>query len=213
MEISPRTLREVEFREKLRGYHPDDVDEFLERVAAAIEVLQDKLRDATERANLAAHEAAAEPAAAPPAAPAAAPTATAPGDDSLKRTLALAQRTSDLAISEAREHAAHLLQEAQREGQRIVDAATDHANALIRTGQEQLRNDIARLEAARERARVDHHSLAQFLEQERGRLAQALAEAMARLDQLIPAAVTPPSPAPLDLPSAGLAQPARTPTE
>ncbi|MGH9065883.1 MAG: DivIVA domain-containing protein, partial [Acidimicrobiales bacterium] len=34
MEVASRTLREVEFRQQLRGYHQDDVDEFLERVAA-----------------------------------------------------------------------------------------------------------------------------------------------------------------------------------
>ncbi|MDP9388795.1 MAG: DivIVA domain-containing protein, partial [Actinomycetota bacterium] len=50
MEVSPQTIRDVEFREKLRGYHQDDVDEFLERVAAGVEILQDRLRQATERA-------------------------------------------------------------------------------------------------------------------------------------------------------------------
>jgi cell division initiation protein len=34
VDVSPQTIRQVEFREKLRGYHQDDVDEFLERVAA-----------------------------------------------------------------------------------------------------------------------------------------------------------------------------------
>ena len=52
MDVSPKTLREVEFREKMRGYHPEDVDQFLERVAAGIEVLQDRLRQAVERAQL-----------------------------------------------------------------------------------------------------------------------------------------------------------------
>ena len=49
MEVSPKTLREVEFREKMRGYHPEDVDHFLEQVAAGIEVLQDRLRQAETR--------------------------------------------------------------------------------------------------------------------------------------------------------------------
>ncbi len=205
MEISPRTLREVEFRDKLRGYHPDDVDEFLERVAAAMEILQDKLRDATERANLAAQQAVFEPPPTPTPEPE--PVAV-EGDDNLKRTFSLAQRTSDRAIKEAREHAAHLLQEAQQEGQRIVDAATAHADAVIRAGQEQLRNDIARLEAARERARGDHDSLADFLDQERARLHQALSEAVARLEQAVPLAQAAPSPPPLDLPAPGVAHPA-----
>ena len=50
IEVSARTLREVEFREKLRGYNQDDVDEFLERAAAGVELLHDRLRQAMERA-------------------------------------------------------------------------------------------------------------------------------------------------------------------
>ena len=34
MDVSPKTLREVEFREKLRGYHPEDVDQFQAQGAA-----------------------------------------------------------------------------------------------------------------------------------------------------------------------------------
>jgi DivIVA domain-containing protein len=43
MDLTPQTLREVEFREKLRGYHPDDVDDFLEKVAVAVGELLDRL--------------------------------------------------------------------------------------------------------------------------------------------------------------------------
>src|SRR5258707_1112581 len=40
MEISAKVLREVEFRDRLRGYDTDEVDEFLEEVAVAVEELQ-----------------------------------------------------------------------------------------------------------------------------------------------------------------------------
>jgi carbonic anhydrase len=36
-------LRTVEFRQTLRGYHIDDVDEYLERVAVEVEALKDRL--------------------------------------------------------------------------------------------------------------------------------------------------------------------------
>ncbi len=101
MEVSPKTLREVEFREKMRGYHPEDVDHFLEQVAAGIEVLQDRLRQAVERAQRA--EAAA---------------AEAGGtDETLRKTLILAQRTADLAVQEAREQAARILAGAEQQAQ------------------------------------------------------------------------------------------------
>ena len=42
MELTPQTLHDVEFREARRGgTTPDDVDDFLERVAAGVEALQD----------------------------------------------------------------------------------------------------------------------------------------------------------------------------
>src|SRR5207237_344690 len=53
MEITPRMIRDVVFRERLRGYDEDHVDEFLERVATGVEILQERLRQAAERAELA----------------------------------------------------------------------------------------------------------------------------------------------------------------
>ena len=54
MDLTPETLRSATFRDKLRGYHPDDVDEFLESVARGLEVLLARLRDASERARASA---------------------------------------------------------------------------------------------------------------------------------------------------------------
>ena len=53
MDISPKLLREVEFREQWRGYNPEEVDEFLERLALGLEELQARLADALERATAA----------------------------------------------------------------------------------------------------------------------------------------------------------------
>src|SRR5437660_814512 len=39
MELTAHELRTVEFRERWRGYDPDEVDDLLERVAAALEQL------------------------------------------------------------------------------------------------------------------------------------------------------------------------------
>src|ERR1700685_3464780 len=43
------SLRTVEFRTTLRGYHMDDVDEYLERVAVEAEGLQEQTRLSSER--------------------------------------------------------------------------------------------------------------------------------------------------------------------
>ena len=50
MELTPQQLFEVEFSEQWRGYNRDEVDDFIERVAAGVAALQDHLRQMTERA-------------------------------------------------------------------------------------------------------------------------------------------------------------------
>src|SRR5579872_294989 len=48
------SLRTVEFRQTLRGYHIDDVDEYLERVAIEAEALQEQMRQSGDRMRQAA---------------------------------------------------------------------------------------------------------------------------------------------------------------
>src|SRR5271168_1601178 len=48
------SLRTVEFRQTLRGYHIDDVDEYLERVAVDAEALQEQMRQSGDRIKQAA---------------------------------------------------------------------------------------------------------------------------------------------------------------
>src|SRR5258706_16071243 len=103
MDLTPETLRSATFRDKLRGYHPEDVDEFLESVARGLEVLLARLRDASERARAAA-----------------APPEPSRDADEAVRTLSLAQRTADLAISEAKAEAERLLKAAEQRANKLV---------------------------------------------------------------------------------------------
>jgi cell division initiation protein len=162
MDVSAQTLREVEFREKLRGYHPDDVDEFLERVAAGVEYLQDRLRQATERAQRAESRAA----------------ETHDGDDALKRTLVLAQRTAEMAVQEARQEADRIATSARAEANAIVAQAEDMARRTIEETQGGIRAELTQLESARDRLRDDISALERHLDQERLRLRSSLAEAL-----------------------------------
>src|SRR5271169_6601985 len=102
MDVTPKTLREVVFREKMRGYHPDDVDQFLEQVATGLEVLQDRLRQAVERAQRAesAASAASATSVSVESSSPAGPAVTMGGTDEALRTLVLAQRTADLHVQE-----------------------------------------------------------------------------------------------------------------
>lgn len=198
MDVSPKTLREVEFREKMRGYHPEDVDQFLERVAAGIEVLQDRLRQAIERAQRAEQAA----------------TEAGGNDDALRRTLLLAQRTADLAVQEGREEAARLVATAEKELQSKVSEAEQRAQTMIveaetraktaladaerraatmlseaeqnaRRGHEdallEVRTELARLEVTRQRVQADIDAMTRWVGEHRDTLRSSLEEVLSRL--------------------------------
>ena len=191
MDVSPETIRTVEFRERLRGYNQDDVDQFLERMAAGVEILQQRLRDASQRAAQAEER--------PP---------QGDGDDTLHRTLALAQRTADLAVEEGREQAARLVQSAQGEAHSVVVAAQAEAEALLTDAQQratalvdeaqgQISAEVQRLEARREQLGGEIVALERHLALARARAYTSLTDAARQIEFLVaePApSVTPESP-------------------
>jgi DivIVA domain-containing protein len=183
MDVSPKTLREVEFREKMRGYHPEDVDHFLEEVAAGLEVLQERLRQAVERAQRA--EAAA---------------AEAGGtDETLRRTLVLAQRTADLAVQEAREQAARILAGAEQQAQAVLGDAEERGRRTLEDAVTESRVELTRLESARAQSQQDVDGLNRWLEEHKAHLRDSLSDALAAVERagvLWP----PPSTRPIDIP-------------
>lgn len=166
MEVSPKTLREVEFREKMRGYHPEDVDHFLEQVAAGIEVLQDRLRQAVERAQRA--EAAATEAG---------------SDETLRKTLVLAQRTADLAVQEAREQASRILAAAEQQAQAILGEAEERGRRTLEDAVAESRSELARLESIRGAAQHDVDSLQRWLDEHKSHLQATLSEALSAVEK------------------------------
>jgi len=154
MDVNAQSIRDVQFREKVRGYHPSDVDAFVESVAEAFERLERRVLQTESR--LAETESRS--------------TGSAEAEDSLRRTLVLAQRTADAAVQEAREEAARLMADAraQREAaevelvgvrQRIADEAEDEGRSSRLRFVEQitaLQADVEALEAhlGRERDRL-----------------------------------------------------------
>jgi cell division initiation protein len=183
MDVSPKTLREVEFREKLRGYHPDDVDEFLERVASGLEILQERLRQATER-SVRAEQKAAE---------------VGEGDEAMRRTLVLAQRTADLAVNEAREQAAGIVAAAEEQAQALRAEAADHARRTIDDATREAWAQVGKLEAARDQLRADVDALERYLDEERGHLRAALADTLRRVEDIVPMLNPPPAGHDVDL--------------
>lgn len=187
MDVSPKTLREVEFREKIRGYHQDDVDEFLERVAAGLEIMQERLRQATERA-LRAEQRAAD---------------GGESDDAMRRTLVLAQRTADAAVQEAKDQAARIVAAAESQALSVRTQAADQARQLVAEGTEHAQMEVRRLDDVRQRLLGEIGALEQFLEGERDRLRDALRAALDRVSDAIPSVTPLPfTPVEVRLPSA-----------
>lgn len=191
MDLTPQVINEVEFSMARRGYDPDQVDEFLEKVAVAVGDLQDRiteLRDrvgAAERRVAEAERRAAErpervvqatgPSAAEVSAAAEAELET------LKRTLLLAQRTADAAVREA-----------EAEARRIVTEAETAARAAHESTLQSVLDEIAALESTRDSLRTDVESLESHMGAQRGRLQGAIADLQRILDE--PARLQPAAP-------------------
>ncbi|NNN19637.1 MAG: DivIVA domain-containing protein [Acidimicrobiaceae bacterium] len=163
MEIDARTIREVEFREKIRGYNPDDVDDFLEQVAVAFEVIEDRLRSGP-----------AQPAAVQPSAVTQVETretragtsivsspldrsktvspATSEFDaDTIQRTLLLAQKTADATIKAAEEQAEITVGEAKAKADVLISQAMHRAREIVDDAVNQARDEVLDLAKSKDK--------------------------------------------------------------
>ena len=123
MDLTPKLLTEgTDFQQVRRGYDPDEVDDFLERVAAAVSRLQGQLVEANRRAEAA--EAAATRERVGPAQPGPENALV----EEMQRTLVLAQRTADAAVREAREEADSLVSAARREAATVLTNGRQEAD-------------------------------------------------------------------------------------
>ncbi len=189
---TPHLLTDVRFTVARKGYDPDEVDNFLERVSAAVAQLQEKLRQATANAEAAegrATEASRSQtllqarvdrleddlAAAQSAAPAAAPVRS-PEDDAaeVSKVLVLAQRTADAAVAEARATATQTVAEADAEAARILATARTEADETASRQREALAAEVRSLEDSRAKLAGDIAALDRYLDDQRSSLSGAL---------------------------------------
>jgi DivIVA domain-containing protein len=205
MDGTPHLLTDVKFSERRRGYDPEEVDNFLERVSSAVAQLQDKLREATARAEEAdarvaeaqRAQAAAEAelsdgagqsqsftSSAP--APAADPEADA---EQASRILLMAQKTADATIedanataqqtvAEARTKASDLVSEAEVEAEKARTDAQREAEELVEQRRAVVVRDVKELEELKTDMQSDIDVLGQHLDEQRARIRRGV-EALA----------------------------------
>jgi DivIVA domain-containing protein len=196
---TPHLLTDVRFSVSRKGYDPDEVDNFLERVSAAVAQLQDKLRQATaateaaearateavrNESRLQARVAELEKAGPAPAVRAAPIRATDPQAEAEQAAslLVMAQRTADATLNEARTNAGEMVSEAEQEAARILGSARSQADEAIRD-----------LETARRELAADTSALDSFLTEQRAVIGAGISRIQAVLDDPVALRVaTPP---------------------
>ena len=140
--ITPEALREVDFRQAtLRGYHPDDVDAFLERLAAGIEVLQQRLREATERAVRAERSAIRHD--------------QIESDKAMRRLLAESQAEADKVLAAARALAARTVASANAYAEALQREAIQAVERTSTMATTEVAGDVCRLEGSRDHIRAE----------------------------------------------------------
>ncbi len=181
------TLRTVEFRLGLKGYNVDEVDEYLDKAAQEAEGLQEHVRQLNERLRQASERIAQlerEKRAAPVVAEGEqASEAAALSDETLQRTLLLAQKFVDQTKRESEAEAAAVVAQAEESARAAIAAAEATAAQLQTEAHLKLRDEVTRLEATRTELAADVESMARHLESERSRLRGALSEILKWVDE------------------------------
>jgi cell division initiation protein len=189
------TLRTVEFRLGLKGYNVDEVDEYLDKAAQEAEALQEHVRQLNERLRQASERIAQlerEKRAAPvavesqenaAAAAAATAEANALSDETLQRTLLLAQKFVDQTKRESEAEAAAVIAQAEETARASIAVAEATAAQLQAETHQKLRDEVSRLETTRTELATDVESMARHLESERNRLRGALSEILKWVDE------------------------------
>src|SRR5580704_11294590 len=172
------SLRTVEFRTTLRGYHMDDVDEYLERVAVEAEALQaqvrlasDRVKQATERATsleqqLEQARRTQQAQLAQQAQKGEQAEHSEVADDSLQRTLLLAQKFLDQTRQEAEREASDLVATSEARARNIVADAEEHVRVMTEDAERSLREEVKRLDSHRAELVADVETIARHLEVE-----------------------------------------------
>lgn len=115
MDLTPETLRSVQFRTEMRGYNRIDVDRFLEDVARVLAEMQQHMESLARKASRAEEEA----------------SGSKELEETMRKTLLIAQQTADQVVKEARAEAATISSEAAERATRINALAEDKARATI----------------------------------------------------------------------------------
>lgn len=130
MPLTPIDVTQKTFRERMKGYDEDEVDDFLDEVMVSLREYEQKLRDAEERVSVLEGQL----------------TANRETEDTLKRALVAAQRTADDIVAEARTEADRIIAEASSQAE-LVAAERSAEKSQLELEVERMRADVADMRA------------------------------------------------------------------
>jgi cell division initiation protein len=188
LRVSPERVRDVRFAEQWRGYRTDEVDEFVEEVAEALEQLERRLEEAAQRTALFERR-----------------LEERGPDEDLRRTLVLAQRTADTALEEARAEAARMVADAEERARAILDHLEERKAKTEGEIDARVAMELAQVSDRRAALEADVELLASYVGNLRGRLVKELRTHLTWLDGTGPLEALPGSLS--TLPAAPLAVP------
>jgi cell division initiation protein len=179
MNLTPQDVEKQVFRERRKGYDPEEVDQFLDKVAESLGTLARERDEANRRigeleeASQGARE----------------------SETLLRRTLISAERTAEQTVADAQEEAARMLEEARREAAELIETAEADSHEMRRAAEEEAaerrraaeEETTQELEAARvgaDRVRRAVAELQEFREEYRERVQAVIAEQLAALDRV-----------------------------
>ena len=147
MDLSAIDVQQKTFRERFRGYDPDDVEDFLDRVVETLRGQELKLQQQQEQLDGLSQDLA----------------GTKEAEEAIKRTYITAQRTSQEMVNEAQEKAQTILDQAASEVETLVGDARSQADTLVAEARNEsdkmLREARAETKKTREEAAVEHEAL------------------------------------------------------
>jgi DivIVA domain-containing protein len=152
MDFSPQTVRSAGFKTVKKGYDPAEVDDFKEKVAAAIETAQNQATAMEARARAAVAKLQEVSQQVTSGASGAGPSASDEDSETISRTLLLAQRTADNTMARANADAESITVKARVDATTVIDNARSMADKLLDEARQEARRsaDGERIKAENE---------------------------------------------------------------
>ena len=187
-------LKDVTFKQGMRGYSIAEVDDFLDRAATDYEKVRDRLsqqhqqlRQAAERiAQLQATLASAPSSSAPAPAPAPAPVAPVPAPAPTPSPAPVVSRDASGEIAEMIAMAQHFVAETRTEAEakarEVTQAAQDRAREIVTEAKSRAEDEVTRLNGLKQRLSEEIASLTRQLEVDREQLLGVLSELTTRIN-------------------------------